>query len=203
MENFKQPYLSKNFKDFWSRWHISLSSWFRDYLYIPLGGSRCSGVRHLINLWIVFLVSGIWHGASWNFILWGALHGLMLSFESTRLWKKLWPSGALGTIFTFGCVSLFWIPFRLQDLGQLDDFMVNLLNFSNWSVPWGRGVNTVDYVLAVMGVMLWVWVEILLEPIKRLIQAKPRLSVCFLSICGWMMIFIFAVDQKEFIYFQF
>ena len=75
MDNFKRPYLAKSIKDFWGRWHISLSTWFRDYVYIPLGGNRVSNGRHKFNLMMTFLVSGLWHGAAWNFILWGGLHG--------------------------------------------------------------------------------------------------------------------------------
>ena len=78
MENFRQPYFSKSVREFWGRWHISLSTWFRDYLYIPLGGNRVTFTRHLLNLMIVFVVSGLWHGASWTFVIWGALHGLYI-----------------------------------------------------------------------------------------------------------------------------
>src|ERR1043165_6740014 len=81
MENFRRPYLATSIKDFWSRWHISLSTWFRDYLYIPLGGSRVKMPRHILNLLIVFMVSGLWHGANWTFLIWGALHGLYLTGE--------------------------------------------------------------------------------------------------------------------------
>lgn len=82
MENFRQPYFSRSIREFWSRWHISLSTWFRDYLYIPLGGSRVAFPRYLLNLFIVFLVSGLWHGASWTFVIWGTLHGLYVVGEA-------------------------------------------------------------------------------------------------------------------------
>ncbi len=78
MENFKRPYFSKSISEFWKRWHISLSTWFKDYLYIPLGGNRVRKSRHLFNLLITFVVSGLWHGANWTFLLWGALHGFYL-----------------------------------------------------------------------------------------------------------------------------
>src|SRR5690606_34889815 len=81
MENFRRPYLATSIKDFWGRWHISLSTWFRDYLYIPLGGSRVRVPRHIMNMLIVFMVSGLWHGASWTFVIWGALHGLYQTVE--------------------------------------------------------------------------------------------------------------------------
>ena len=81
MVNFKSPYYSKSIKEFWSRWHISLSTWFRDYLYIPLGGSRCGKFRHYFNLVLTFMISGLWHGASWNFVIWGTVHGLVQVIE--------------------------------------------------------------------------------------------------------------------------
>ena len=85
MQNFRQPYLSSSIKEFWRRWHISLSSWFMDYLYIPMGGNRVKYGRHLLNLMITFLISGLWHGANWTFVLWGALHGSYLILENVIL----------------------------------------------------------------------------------------------------------------------
>ena len=110
--NFNLPYLSRNVSEFWKRWHISLSSWFQDYLYIPLGGNRKGIVRTYINLMFVMLVSGLWHGAGWTFIAWGALHGVA-SCVNRAFGKKLkalgsWVNGA----FTFIFVTLFWVVFR-------------------------------------------------------------------------------------------
>ena len=82
MENFRQPYFAQSVREFWARWHISLSTWFRDYLYIPLGGNRVPFPRYLLNLMIVFVVSGLWHGASWTFVIWGGLHGLYIVVEA-------------------------------------------------------------------------------------------------------------------------
>ena len=82
MSNFKSPYLSCSVKEFWSRWHISLSTWFRDYVYIPLGGNRVSKRRHRLNLMITFLVSGLWHGAAWTYVIWGGIHGLAQVIEN-------------------------------------------------------------------------------------------------------------------------
>jgi D-alanyl-lipoteichoic acid acyltransferase DltB (MBOAT superfamily) len=82
MENFRQPHFARSIREFWARWHISLSTWFRDYLYIPLGGNRVPFPRYLLNLFVVFLVSGLWHGASWTFVIWGALHGVYVVAEA-------------------------------------------------------------------------------------------------------------------------
>lgn len=108
-DNFYAPYFSRGFGDFWRRWHISFSSWLRDYVYIPLGGSRCSESRHFANLMITFLVSGLWHGAGMNFALWGILHGL-LSYLSPRVKALRNP------LITFILVMLLWIPFRSENI---------------------------------------------------------------------------------------
>ncbi|MFO1061859.1 MAG: MBOAT family O-acyltransferase [Dongiaceae bacterium] len=117
MENFDRPYLSVGFHEFWRRWHISLSTWIRDYLYIPLGGSRVSQPRLFLNLWICFLASGLWHGAAWTFVLWGAWHGLVLTLERLFLgrWLAAMPR-ALGVALTWLLVTLGWVVFRAADL---------------------------------------------------------------------------------------
>lgn len=130
MQNFNLPYFATSIRDFWSKWHISLSTWFRDYLYIPLGGNRVAKPRMMFNLFIVFLVSGLWHGANWTFIIWGALHGLFLLSEiiindyfreikrklSKFFGAKLWY--VLSLLITFHLVSLAWIFFRAPSLAE-------------------------------------------------------------------------------------
>ncbi|HMX86745.1 MAG TPA: MBOAT family O-acyltransferase [Saprospiraceae bacterium] len=127
MENFRNPYVSGSIREFWSRWHISLSTWFRDYLYIPLGGNRVGKSRWMFNLFIVFLVSGIWHGANWTYVIWGALHGIYLmiaivkddyfqrnnlteKFNQLRL-RKIWD-----VLITFHLVTFAWIFFRAESV---------------------------------------------------------------------------------------
>ena len=110
-DNFNTPYFSRGFGDFWRRWHISFSSWLRDYVYIPLGGSRCSALRHFVNLMITFLVSGLWHSAGMNFALWGILNGL-LSYISPKIKALRNP------FVTFILVMLLWIPFRAESMNS-------------------------------------------------------------------------------------
>jgi D-alanyl-lipoteichoic acid acyltransferase DltB (MBOAT superfamily) len=116
-ENFNAPYLARNLQEFWHRWHISLSSWLRDYLYVPLGGSRKGPLRTYVNLMITMLLGGLWHGASWNFVIWGGLHGAGLAV--TRMWQRARPSGqenalarVLTTFLTIQFVCLAWVFFR-------------------------------------------------------------------------------------------
>ena len=145
MQNFDRPYSATTIKDFWSKWHISLSSWFRDYLYIPLGGSRCSKSRHMWNLFFVFIVSGLWHGAAWTFVLWGALHGIYQVIGAithktrTNLKQKIGIrdgsllSRAIGKISVFSLVSFAWIFFRantVTDLGNLLSILFTKWEFS-------------------------------------------------------------------------
>ncbi len=116
LENFNQPYISKSVTEFWRRWHISLSNWMREYLYVPLGGNRVPRWRMYANLWIVFLVSGFWHGASWNFVIWGAIHGGLLTAERLAATFRLprWPT-ALAIPRTFCLVLVAWIFWSIGD----------------------------------------------------------------------------------------
>ncbi len=119
VRNFNQPYFSKSVTEFWRRWHISLSFWFRDYLYIPLGGSRCGQARSCFNLFITFLVSGIWHGANWTFAIWGGVNGLILIVEKLLHIKKEKHSRAeriIGWLYTWIFINLAWVFFRAQTL---------------------------------------------------------------------------------------
>lgn len=117
-ENFNSPYISQSITEFWRRWHITLGSWMRDYLYIPLGGNKVKSKSRLYtNLWIVFLISGLWHGAAWNFIIWGAYHGLFLIADRVFLNKLTKHMGSLGRmLLTFIVVVLGWVLFRANDL---------------------------------------------------------------------------------------
>lgn len=124
LENFNYPYIANSIKDFWRRWHISLSTWFRDYLYIPLGGNRSSASMMYRNLFIVFFATGLWHGASWNFIIWGLMHGVFLVAERLFLEKalaKLWKP--IGHIYTLFVVIIGWVFFRAEDLTYALEFL--------------------------------------------------------------------------------
>lgn len=115
-ENFKFPYIARSIKDFWRRWHISLSTWFRDYLYIPLGGNKNGRTRTYVNLSIVFLLTGLWHGASWNFVVWGMIHGFFLVLERIgfeKILNKLWKP--FQHLYTLTIVLFAWVLFRAED----------------------------------------------------------------------------------------
>lgn len=133
IENFERPYTSRSITEFWRRWHISLSNFMRDYLYIPLGGNRGGSFRTGFNLWFVFLVSGFWHGASWNFVSWGAYHGALLSLERMLGLKRLARLPAVpATVLTFLLVLAGWVLFRAATLGDALTFFGRLFAWSSW-----------------------------------------------------------------------
>ena len=141
--NFQQPYLATSITDFWWRWHISLSSWLRDYLYIPLGGNQHGPVRTYANLMLTMLLGGLWHGASWNFVIRGGIHGLCLAIERFRRRQRKndevgrcrpWLSTAIRRATTFTIACLLWVPLRAESLTSTADFLYAMI--TNWdAVP--------------------------------------------------------------------
>jgi len=141
LENFNYPYISSSITEFWRRWHISLSSWFRDYVYIPLGGNRKGTVRTYINAFIVFFITGFWHGASWNFIVWGLFHGIFLSIEKSDVIDKTCLLFHINTrhkvmkilshLFTLGIVMVGWVFFRADSLGDAKEYILRMLMLTN------------------------------------------------------------------------
>jgi len=129
-KNFDSPYRARSITEFWRRWHLSLSTWLRDYLYVPLGGNRKGAARTYANLGVVMLLGGLWHGASWNFVLWGGLHGALLAAERAvgpdRLWR--WVPDRLRVGWTFALVLLTWIPFRAADFPSTLDYLRRLFS---------------------------------------------------------------------------
>lgn len=129
-ENFDNPYNSASISEFWRRWHMTLGSFMKNYLYIPLGGNRCARSRMYFNLWIVFLLSGLWHGASWNFVIWGAYHGFFLVMERLFLGKFYERIGKIpSVIITFVLVMVGWAIFRIEDISQCWIFISRLFSF--------------------------------------------------------------------------
>ena len=129
LENFNYPYESRTVTEFWRRWHISLSTWFREYVYIPLGGNRKGLGRQLVNITIVWFLTGLWHGASWNFVLWGVYYAALLILEKTFLLR--WLDRAprfVGHVYTCLCFVLGWVLFAITDFGQLGAYLDHLFS---------------------------------------------------------------------------
>ena len=221
MKNFDMPFLSKSIKEFWGRWHISLSSWLRDYLYFPLGGSRCSKPRHLLNILIVFLASGLWHGAAWTFVIWGALHGIyriieeLLRNPSSKLRQKLGIKenskvlGAAKTAGTFLLVCFAFIFFRANSFDDLAK-LLSLL-FTSWgSIPEtleNMGLTASAIIYFVVAIALITAIDFTTkrgeESLEENGSAKIAASVCLWAvIIAWMLLNSVG-GASTFIYFQF
>lgn len=201
MRNFDRPYVSSSITEFWRRWHISLSTWFRDYLYIPLGGSRVAPLRRDANLVIVFAVSGFWHGADWAFVLWGFLHGAMLVFEHRTGLSKVSRGAILRQLVTFSIVTLAWVFFRAGTLPSAAGWFERLTRPSEgWLPPispWS--------LLLPCGLAFVAWIESRRDKdlFKRWFGMATSGRLAVLALFA-LVIFIFGrFDARNFIYFQF
>jgi alginate O-acetyltransferase complex protein AlgI len=143
LENFKYPYLSRSIREFWQRWHISLGNWFREYVYIPLGGNRKGEVRTYINLLIVFFLTGMWHGASWNFIAWGLFHGAFQIVERLGFGKFLKKNTVIGHVYCVFVVVVGWVLFRAEGLRNGIAYLARMF------MPWRYGFDKMFTVLNV------------------------------------------------------
>ena len=219
MRNFNRPYLSKSISEFWGRWHISLSTWFKDYLYIPLGGNRVAVPRWYLNLFIVFLVSGLWHGANWTFIIWGGLHGFYLVFalitekfrrrvnEAVGLTKHPKVLSVLQIITTFILADFAWIFFRANNVSDAFYIVRKItVDFSWKTTNWNLGLAPVDLALVVITIIFMEWIHIMQNKIsiRQTISQKP-LVWRWVIYCGWVaaIILLGVFEDRNFIYFQF
>jgi len=136
VENFNFPYISRNITEFWRRWHISFTFWMREYLYIPLGGNRVSSIRLYINLWIVFLLSGLWHGANWTFVLWGAYHGLFITLDKL-FWQNIVNklNKIVSIAITFIIITCGWVLFRSPDINFAMKYYGRMFGLNNMIEP--------------------------------------------------------------------
>ena len=193
MDNFKTPYFAASIGEFWRRWHISLSTWFRDYLYIPLGGNRVGKWHWAFNTLLVFGVSGLWHGASWTFIVWGLLHGLFLILE-----KPLKPLA--NTITTFLLVTFAWVFFRAPDFTSALQILKGLV------IAHSEGPKWMDYwtPLSALGLLLLLDFSYRKQRFDLLLKRMPAAGRWGLYFLLLFLLFAFSGTQKfTFIYFQF
>ena len=226
-DNFDTPYFAKSIKEFWRRWHISLSTWLRNYLYIPLGGSRCSKARKYLNVMITFLVSGLWHGANWTFIFWGGIHGLyqvigeMLSPFKKKITVHMNTqcfSYRLGsTIITFLLTTFAWIFFRAQNLSDAMYYIKRMfLKIDLWALSDGTlytlGLDRIEINILIVGLVVLFLVDLLRYlKNKRIDEFLENQNLWFRG--GIIFALIYAIvifgkygidfDAQQFIYFQF
>lgn len=206
MQNFNYPYFSRNIAEFWRRWHISLTTWFRDYVYIPLGGSRCSRWKLLRNLLVVWLLTGIWHGAGWNFLLWGGCLFVMIAAEKFLYLKILNRYPWLGHLYMMILIPLSWLPFAVAEIRNIVVYMERLFPFFNapGAYTWYAG----DY-LKYGQMYVWPLLAglIFITPWPRKIYEKYKgnlISAVVLLMLFWFSIYCIHMGQDDpFLYFSF
>ncbi len=218
MKNFKQPYFAVNIRDFWRRWHISLTSWFTDYLYIPLGGSRKGTFCHLLNIIIVFAVSGLWHGASWNFVVWGLLHaafqcaGILKHKLTGHKEKTLSGSARLRkTVITFILTDFAWLFFRADNLSHAFSLLRQMVSNIWLYTPGSFGLEPSGFTILIAALIVLFIVDWLHEKnidiFVRLMKQELwfRYAVCLTLIWAVILLGVYgtAYTSSQFIYFQF
>jgi D-alanyl-lipoteichoic acid acyltransferase DltB (MBOAT superfamily) len=206
--NFNRPQLAKNIRDFWKRWHISLSSWFRDYFYIPLGGNRKGTARKNLLILATFTLSGFWHGAGWTFIIWGMMHGLyVLLYDLTcRLFPRINLPKFFGWLLTCFCVGFALIFFRAASIHNAADILIQSLHFKKISLNDLTSVGTYgnfSMLIILIGITYMFVVEKYTDPKLYSLNNKPSIDI-FVFVCSvWMIIFFGVFHKTTFIYFQF
>jgi D-alanyl-lipoteichoic acid acyltransferase DltB (MBOAT superfamily) len=215
MTNFKSPYFSQSVKEFWSRWHISLSTWFKDYVYIPLGGNRVGTIRHNINILITFMVSGIWHGANWTFVVWGCIHGVAQVIENTL--KKYKTSKGIiwfvRVIFIFAFCTFAWIFFVSNSLSDAVYVILHLFDGISSPIEYlcdgclpflgMNGASLKPTMLCIMLLGVYDYISLKVDCIDK-ISEMPIIVRYGVYIGLLLLIMCFrSTVQTEFVYFQF
>ena len=207
INNFKRPYLATSITDFWKRWHISLTRWLTQQVYIPLGGSRCSKARTYWNIFVTFLVSGIWHGANWTFIIWGCMHGVFQIVEKALGWQKYNGNNAIVKLlrisFTFLLVNFAWIFFRMPDFSSAGSVIMKI--FSDFGPIDFTGLDMFAKFILVLGLCILLFKDIRDEFFP---DRLPFLQIKFIRWCIYIILFVMilslgVLDSGQFIYVNF
>ena len=205
MENFRTPYLSSNIPEFWRRWHISLNTWFRDYVYIPLGGNKKGKLQQIRNIFVVFGLSGLWHGANWTYIAWGLYHGVLTALYKKNNGFKSIVKHILSIIFTFILIVMGWIIFRAESLSQAIDYCIRICVLQNGVSIVGLGLSNIQVISTLTFIFLLICVECFTykktHPLMLTIKYRfIRWSIYIILI---VFMFVFPGKSETFIYFQF
>jgi alginate O-acetyltransferase complex protein AlgI len=209
MENFDYPYKSKSITEFWRRWHISLSTWFKEYLYIPLGGNRVAKWRNYLNLFIVFLATGFWHGAAWNFIFWGLWHGMFIIFEKATGWHKK-EGKFIGFIQHIYCILAFvigWVMFRADSMSYAWQYIKNMFGLTKTH----EVAYLLPYYIDNIEIIAFTAAFCCAIPMfSQILQIPYKYKVCRSAVNIWLIAlfilstsFIAASTYNPFIYFRF
>jgi alginate O-acetyltransferase complex protein AlgI len=208
LQNFRLPYFSTSITEFWRKWHMSLSFWLRDYLYIELGGNRSGILKTYRNLFLTMLLGGLWHGSNWTFVVWGGIHGLFLSIEkylnSTPALKFLKQISFLGYIYTFIVVCFAWIYFRASDISSANLIMSTILN-GNLSMPFIGDITVLTNAIVVLliGIAFDLYLRITNQDLEYLGNKLTSIQLITLVSGTVILITLFYSNSNNFIYFQF
>lgn len=211
-QNFAFPYFSRDIAEFWRKWHISLSSWFKDYLYIPLGGSRASKAKTIRNIFIIFLVSGFWHGANWTFVFWGFAHALLFvplfvlnkNRTFTQNNHNLSPINLWRMLSTFVLVCLAWILFRAQNIEQAIFIYGKIFDFTSWTSPSLEGFNRTIIISMIVFLLVVEWKNKKeINPLKNIDKLPSVVRWLFYSFLLFCISMFSPTQELPFIYFQF
>ena len=209
LENFNNPYISQNITEFWRRWHISLGRWMRDYLYIPLGGNKVSIRRLYFNLWLVFIISGFWHGAAWNFVVWGAFHGAFLIADRIFLLKFYKLIGKYPSIvITFVITLIGWVLFRAESLDYAIDFTGRMFSLTGGPAVY---ISQKVWIILVIGAFFGFWASAgkIEKWQEKLFAKKQKMSTLVVMTAASVILFIISLAAitssgfNPFIYFRF
>lgn len=210
-ENFNYPYISKSIGEFWRRWHISLGTWFKDYVYIPLGGNRSSAMKNIRNLFIVWFLTGMWHGAHWNYIIWGLYFGVLLFIERNTVDLRKRIPGFVNLIVTFMLVVIGWVFFRIEDIHLASIYLKSLFNIGTIGlIDIESRINLHDNILVLLASFVFATPLIanLMRKLYKKIQTNVRITslldtLIYISIFIISTIYLVNSTYNPFIYFRF
>lgn len=205
-ENFRWPYTASSVSEFWRRWHITLGTWFRNYIYIPLGGNRNGLLSTFRNLFVVWALTGLWHGASWNFVLWGLLFFVLIALEKLFLGKVFHKCRFLGHLYIIVLIPVTWIIFSITDLPSLGVYLTRLFPFVNGSSIWVFGTQDYVYALKTFGLLFALCVLFSTPLPAKLYRKHKKNPLTILALLGifWLSIYYLVISvNNPFLYFRF
>jgi D-alanyl-lipoteichoic acid acyltransferase DltB (MBOAT superfamily) len=203
VSNFNQPYNCSSFSDFWKRWNISLSNFFRDYLYIPLGGNRCSKFRNAFNILLVMFFAGIWHGSSILFIGWGLIHGCLLIIENLFIIKTINHKllNFLRRIVTLFFIFLLWLPFKIIDPNIIESILKNSINYNSLNLFLIDG--KLFFIKNILLILFIISIEFIFNKKNTYLLTKSNFYFFYIFMILFFIIITAKFNEQKFIYFQF
>jgi alginate O-acetyltransferase complex protein AlgI len=203
-KNFDHPYLSTSVTDFWRRWHMSLGTWFREYVYIPLGGNRVSVAKHIRNILVVWILTGLWHGAAWNFVLWGLYYGLLLLFEK-YVFSRIKIPKAIGWVYTTILVLIGWVLFSSENLPQCISILGAMFGAGTglWDKTAMYYLTTGGFILLICALCSTPLLGLLKDKLLRRLPGRIVVGVIYVGLFALSLLFLVVQNYNPFLYFRF